>query len=60
MKKIWKIVDRNGDDVMTADAVKRQASFERKTTKQIAEREAKLIVNVDGGDDPVFAIEVTD
>ena len=54
----WKIVDQSGDDVMTAEAVSRNAARERKTPRQVAEREAKLLVNVEAGDAPVFAVKV--
>lgn len=52
----WKVVDQHGDDVMTADAVSRHAARERKTPRHVAEREAKLLVNVEAGDAPVFAV----
>lgn len=52
----WKIVDEHGADVMTADSVDRAAELERKTPRQIAQREARLLVNVEAGDAPVFAV----
>lgn len=52
----WKIVDQRGDDVMTAAAVDAAAKRERKTPRQVAEREARLLVNVEAGDAPVFAV----
>lgn len=58
MTKQWKIVDQNGDDVMTADAVDRAARLERTTPRQVAQREARLLVNPDAGDAPVFAVKV--
>lgn len=56
----WKIVDQNGDDVMTADAVNRSATRERRRPRQVAEREAKMLVNVEAGDAPVFAVKVSE
>lgn len=56
MASEWKIVDQHGDDVMTADAVSRAAARERKTPREVAQREAKLLVNVEAGDAPVFAV----
>lgn len=55
----WKIVDRHGDDVMTADSVTAAARRERKSPREVAQREAKLMVNVDAGDEPVFAVAVS-
>ena len=52
----WKIVDQHGEDVMTAAAVDAAATRERKTPRQVAQREAKLLVNVEAGDNPVFAV----
>lgn len=52
----WKIVDERGEDVMTADAVAHWARFEGKTPRQVAQREARLLVNVEAGDAPVFAV----
>lgn len=58
MTTAWKIVDRNGDDVMTAERVSATAARERKTPLEVARREAKLLVNADAGDEPVFAVQV--
>ena len=58
MQNQWKIVDENGCDVMTAESVQAVAVRERTTPRRIAEREARLLVNVDAGDAPVFAVRV--
>ncbi len=58
MNTKWKIVDEHGDDVMTAERVDAAARLERKTPRQIAQREARILVNVDAGDAPVFAVQV--
>lgn len=52
----WKIVDGQGADVMTAASIEAAARRERRSPRQVAEREAKLLVNVDAGDSPVFAV----
>lgn len=54
----WKIVDEHGDDVMTADRVDAAARLERKTPREVAQREARMMVNVEAGDAPVFAVKV--
>lgn len=56
MTTAWKIVDENGDDVMTAEFVTRQAQLERTTPRRVAQREAKMLVNTEAGDAPVFAV----
>lgn len=58
MNTRWKIVDGQGADVMTADSVDAAARRERKTPRQIAQREAKLLVNLEAGAAPVFAVPV--
>ena len=54
----WQIVDQHGDVVVTADTVTAVARAQRKTPRAVAERDAKLMVNVAAGDDPVFAAPV--
>jgi hypothetical protein len=56
----WKVVDEHGADVMTAAAVEAAAKLERKTPRQIAQREAGLLVNTAAGDAPVFAVRDED
>ena len=56
MSNPWKIVDESGEDVMSAEAVSLAAKLERKTPRVIAQREARLLVNVEAGDAPVFAV----
>ncbi len=52
----WKIVDGNGDLVISPDTIRAIADQQRKTPKQVAVRDARDMVNVDAGDDPVFAV----
>lgn len=52
----WKVVDRDGQDVLTAQAVDSAAKLERIAPRKIAQREARNLVNVAAGDDPVYAI----
>lgn len=54
----WHIVDGSGEVVMTAAAVTSAAKRERRTPRQIAEREARMLVNPKAGDAPVFAVRV--
>jgi hypothetical protein len=56
----WKVVDEHGADVMTAESVSAAAQRERTTPRRVAQREARLLVNVDAGDDPVFAVRADD
>ena len=54
----WKIVDQNGAVVVSADAIATTAKLQRKTPRQVAQRDAKVMVNVDAGDAPVYAVRV--
>lgn len=54
--KAWKVVDENGDDVLSADAISNAAKFFRKSPREVAQQEARLLVNVEAGDAPVFAV----
>ena len=53
----WMIVDETGAVVMTAETIDRAAALERRPQREIARREAGLIVNVEAGDAPVFAVK---
>jgi hypothetical protein len=52
----WQIVDQNGDVVVTADTVAAVARQQRMTPRAVAQHDAKLMVNADAGDAPVFAV----
>ncbi len=54
--KDWKIVDADGNDVISSDSIRAIADQQRTTPRQVARRDARDMVNVDAGDDPVFAV----
>ncbi len=51
----WKIVDENGDDVMTAESVSLYAGMRQITPRQFAQKEARLLSS--GGGDLVIAVK---
>lgn len=56
MTRPWKVVDQNGNVVMAAQSVTAAAKLERTTPYRIAAREARLLVNVGAGDEPLRAV----
>lgn len=58
MTRQWQIVDQQGDVVVTAATVAAVARAERRTPREVAKREARLMVNPEAGDAPVFAAPV--
>ena len=54
--KPWKIVDANGDTVQDAESITAWAKVQRKTPREVAQREARNLVNIEAGDAPVFAV----
>lgn len=53
----WKVVDGKGRDVLTVEAISSAAALERVAPRKVAQREARNLVNVAAGDDPVFAVK---
>ena len=52
----WQVVDKAGDVVITADTIAAVARQQRTTPRRVAEHAARNHVNVEAGDDPVFAV----
>ena len=50
----WKIVDANGDEIMTAESVSTFAEMHQTSPRLFAQKEARLLSS--GGGDEAFAV----